>query len=104
MEPNGVFLSLNIEPVGVVPMCLNASDHELLGAHEPTASLGWPNYVKALKHHNNLAWKVLMESVKLSSSLHCSNHTIYCNETQLWQFHNYDIYQGLMYIQDGLFD
>ena len=35
-----------------VPVTMNAC------AHEPTASLGWPNYVKALKHHNNLAWCV----------------------------------------------
>lgn len=35
-------------------------------AHEPTASLGWPNYVKALKHHNNLAWCVHGRRWKLS--------------------------------------
>ena len=35
-----------------VPMTMNAC------AHEPTASLGWPNYVKALKHHKVLAWCV----------------------------------------------
>lgn len=35
-------------------------------AHELTASLGWPNYVKALKHHNNLAWRVHGRRWKLS--------------------------------------